>query len=121
MISRQNSTCKVQNSLRKQLANCTYICNLTQTFYASYVSRKLKEAEANLNSSKIKLESTKQRENNLQTENSKLKSEKDSLSKDLDATKYTLGNCKNKNMDHEVRSLELLQEIEGLKKELKAC
>ena len=56
-----------------------------------------------------------------QTKNKDLEQDKDTLNKDLDATKYTLGNCKNKNMDHEVRSLELLQEIEGLKKELKAC
>ena len=56
-----------------------------------------------------------------QTKNKDLEGDKDTLNKDLSATKYTLGNCKNKNMDHEVRSLELLQEIEGLKKELKAC
>ena len=56
-----------------------------------------------------------------ENKNEKLEEDKDTLSKDLSATKYTLGNCKNKNMDHEVRSLELLQEIEGLKKELKAC
>ena len=87
----------------------------------NHSQKKLKEAEVNLKSLKSELESTKQRENNLQTENANLKSEKENLHKDLDATKYTLGNCKNKNMDHEVRSLELLQEIEGLKKELKAC
>ena len=56
-----------------------------------------------------------------QKKNENLEQDKDTLSKDLSAKKYTLGNCKNNNMDHEVRSLELLQEIEGLKKELKAC
>jgi regulator of replication initiation timing len=86
-----------------------------------HVFRNLKEAKAELGSLKRDLESVKQQENKLQEENENLKSEKDTISKDLSATKYTLGNCKNKNMDHEVRSLELLQEIEGLKKELKAC
>ena len=108
-----NTTKEQNDNLNKEIAQITASKNDFE--------KKLKEAEANLKSLKSKLDSTKQRENNLQTENSNLKSEKESLSKDLDATKYTLGNCKNKNMDHEVRSLELLQEIEGLKKELKAC
>ena len=56
-----------------------------------------------------------------ETKNKDLEEDKDTLNKDLSATKFTLGNCMNKNMDHEVRSLELLQEIEGLKKELKPC
>ena len=43
------------------------------------------------------------------------------LNKDLKETRYKSGKCKNKNMDHEVQGVELLQEIEGLKKELKAC
>ena len=70
---------------------------------------------------KTELESAKERESKLQEQNENLEQDKDTLTKDLSATKFTLGNCKNKNMDHEVRSLELLQEIEGLKKELKAC
>lgn len=50
-----------------------------------------------------------------------LESKKNTLGKDLKDTRFSLGNCKNKNMDHEVQNLELLQEIESLKKELKAC
>jgi chromosome segregation ATPase len=86
-----------------------------------YISRKLQKSEAEVSSLKHELKSSKQQENNLKVENANLESEKDTLTKDLDAAKYTLGNCKNKNMDHEVRSLELLQEIEGLRNELKAC
>ena len=74
--------------------------------------------------SKLCQKSNKNLTSNLSTcqaKNKDLEQDKDTLNKDLSATKYTLGNCKNKNMDHEVRSLELLQEIEGLKKELKAC
>ena len=43
------------------------------------------------------------------------------VKKDTDSARYVLGTCKNKNMDNEVLSLELLEEIEHRKKELKAC
>ena len=85
------------------------------------VFRKGQKIEKELSSVRAELESTKEQEKKLQEENLVLKSEKESQSNDLSATRYTLGNCKNKNMDHEVRSLELLEEIEALKKELKAC
>ena len=74
----------------------------------------LTTCHSDLKDSDMKLQDSQQK-------NEALEQDKDTLTKDLSATKFTLGNCKNKNMDHEVRSLELLQEIEGLKKELKAC
>ncbi|UYM15448.1 hypothetical protein [Endozoicomonas euniceicola] len=43
------------------------------------------------------------------------------MEKNLKKTRFDLGNCKNKNMDNEVINLQLLQEMEGLEKELKAC
>ena len=83
--------------------------------------RKLEIAENDLKALKTELELAKQQGEKSKEDMGKLSSEKDVIDADLKATRYNLGNCKNKNMDHEVQSLELLQEIEGLKKELKAC
>ena len=83
--------------------------------------RKLEIAENDLKALKTELELAKQQGEKFKEDMGKLSSEKDVIDADLKATRYNLGNCKNKNMDHEVQSLELLQEIEGLKKELKAC
>lgn len=82
---------------------------------------KLNDTENKLNEAREELKKAKQEKENLLQENSLVKSEKETIKTDLSSTQYTLGNCKNKNMDHEVQNLELLQEIESLKKELKAC
>ena len=88
---------------------------------ALYIFRNLQNAETQLKTLENELDLAKQREEKLKEDMAKLNSAKDTIDADLKATRYNLGNCKNKNMDHEVQSLELLQEIEGLKKELKAC
>lgn len=82
---------------------------------------KVEGLEDNVKKLEGSLESAKQRVEGLGEENKILREKKETLIKDLDDTKYKFGKCKNKNMDHEVRSMELLQEVEGLKKELKAC
>ncbi|XP_028413194.1 protein bicaudal D-like [Dendronephthya gigantea] len=84
-------------------------------------SRKLDDTEKELREIREQLRLAKQEKDNLVQENSLLKTEKETIKKDLSSAQFTLGNCKNKNMDHEVQNLELLQEIESLKKELKAC
>ena len=84
-------------------------------------TRKVRDLENELSSLKVELDLAKQQSNDLQGEKEVWLKEKDRLSKDVADTKYKLGACKNKNMDHEVRTLELIQENDGLKKELAAC
>ena len=67
------------------------------------------------------LKATMREKSEVENELKATKSEKSEVEKDLKASRFNLGECKNKNMKHEVANLELLQRIEGMEKELKAC
>jgi chromosome segregation ATPase len=109
---KDNSTAEIERINKKLNGtnNTLTDCNKSN----ANLTANLTTCQSDLKDSDMKLQDSQQK-------NEALEQDKDTLTKDLSATKFTLGNCKNKNMDHEVRSLELLQEIEGLKKELKAC
>jgi chromosome segregation ATPase len=109
---KDNSTAEIERINKKLNGtnNTLTDCNKSN----ANLTANLTTCQSDMKDSDMKLQDSQQK-------NEALEQDKDTLTKDLSATKFTLGNCKNKNMDHEVRSLELLQEIEGLKKELKAC
>ena len=126
----EKDTEKAENSVKEhqKTVNSITVQNLALTKKFEDVKSKLvtckdenKDHEDRHSEFEVKLEKLEKSVKVLESKLSNVTQEKQDITKKHKDTEFKLGECRNKNMDHEISNSELLTELEEVKKELKKC